>query len=137
MHAWIEKMNWKLQCWMQGRYGLDSLSQTLSWAACFLILLSIFIPYRWMSTLAWVLLIFSMYRMCSKKILKRQKELAAYERLIKRPKAFFTLQKRRFTDRKTFRYFKCSCGKVLRVPRGKGKIDIACPACHEHMVRKS
>lgn len=137
MRSWLEKMNWQMQCWMQGRYGQDSLSLFMDRTALVLIVLTFFIRIRFLSSLAFVLLLLSLYRMCSKNTAKRERELAVYEKITARPRAFFSLQRRRFTDRKTHRYFKCSCGKTLRVPKGHGKIEITCPNCHETQIRKS
>jgi predicted phosphohydrolase len=36
------------------------------------------------------------------------------------------------------RYFDCPrCRQRVRVPRGKGKISISCPKCHEKFVKKT
>lgn len=137
MRAWLEKMNWRMQCWMHGRYGMDALSLFMERTAFVLIVLTLFIRIRFISSLGMVLLLLAVFRMCSKNFARRERELAAYERIIKRPRAFFNLQRRKFTDRKTYRYFKCSCGKTLRVPKGHGKVQITCPNCHEHLIRKS
>ena len=35
-------------------------------------------------------------------------------------------------------YFDCpKCRQTVRVPRGKGKISITCPRCHEKFVKKT
>jgi len=41
-------------------------------------------------------------------------------------------------QRKTHKFFKCpGCGNTLRVPRGKGKLQITCPKCGERFSRKT
>lgn len=53
-------------------------------------------------------------------------------------KNWFRLQKRKFSERKTHRFFKCAqCKAALRVPRGKGKIKVRCPKCGAEALRKT
>lgn len=41
-------------------------------------------------------------------------------------------------DRKHFRFFKCpACRQKIRVPRGKGRIEITCPRCGSKFIKKS
>ena len=120
-----------LRRFMAGRYGSDRLNQCLLGAAFVLILISAIGGRRvqWMSMLsllAYVPLIWSMFRMYSRNIEARRRENAAFQR-------FFT----RLRDRQN-RYFTCPrCRQVVRVPRGKGRINIRCPKCGEQFVRKT
>ena len=78
-----------------------------------------------LSLLAYVPLIWSMFRMYSRNIEARRRENAAFLR-------FFS----RLTD-KQYRYFRCpGCRQVVRVPRGKGKINIRCPKCSRQFIKK-
>ena len=44
---------------------------------------------------------------------------------------------RLLTD-KQYRYFRCpGCRQVVRVPRGKGKINIRCPKCSRQFIKKT
>ena len=83
----------------------------------------------WMAafgTLAYVPLIWSMFRIYSRNIEARRRENAAFQR-------FFT----RLRDRQN-RYFTCPrCRQVVRVPRGKGRINIRCPKCGEQFIKKT
>ena len=116
---------------MAGRYGSDRLNQCLLGAAFVLLLISAIggRQVQWMSMLsllAYVPLIWSMFRMYSRNIEARRRENAAFLR-------FFS----RLTD-KQYRYFRCpQCGQQLRVPRGRGKISITCPKCHNQFIKKS
>lgn len=39
---------------------------------------------------------------------------------------------------KDYRFFKCpTCQQKVRVPKGKGKIKIHCPRCHNDFIKKS
>ena len=44
----------------------------------------------------------------------------------------------RWSQRKDYRFFKCrSCRTRLRVPRGKGKLNIVCRKCGTSFQRKT
>lgn len=137
MKQWMERIKQGLRHWMAGRYGQDKLSVMLSRAGLVLILICIFIPHNILTALALVCCLLSLLRSFSKNKESREKELAAYQQLVDKAAGWFGLQKHRWEDRKTHRYYKCSCGKVLRVPKGKGKIEITCPQCHGHMIHKT
>jgi DNA-directed RNA polymerase subunit RPC12/RpoP len=52
--------------------------------------------------------------------------------------SFLKLWKLRYEYRKTARIFMCEkCGKFIRVPKGKGKIQLTCPRCGTRMIRRS
>ena len=84
---------------------------------------------QWMSVLsllAYIPLIWSIYRMYSRNIEARRRENTAFLR-------FFS----RLTD-KQYRYFRCpGCRQVVRVPRGKGKINIRCPKCSRQFIKRT
>ena len=123
-----------MQAWMYGRYGFDELSKFLSITAFVLVLLSAFVPI--LNPLALALLIWSMVRTYSRNTMKRQKERDSYLRFIGKIKQFFKLRKNMWRDRKTHRYYKCpGCKAYLRVPKGKGKIEISCPKCKNKITR--
>ena len=46
--------------------------------------------------------------------------------------------KKMWSERKTSRFLKCpTCGQILSVPKGKGRIRVTCPKCHTKMETKS
>ena len=128
----FQKLGDALRRFMYGRYGADSLNKWLLIFAVVLMLVgglgSRYLA-PWMAafgTLAYVPLIWSMFRMYSRNIEARRRENAAFLR-------FFS----RLTD-KQYRYFRCpGCRQVVRVPRGKGKINIRCPKCSRQFIKKT
>ena len=41
-------------------------------------------------------------------------------------------------DKKAFKFFKCpACRQKIRVPKGKGKIEITCPRCGDRFIKKT
>lgn len=122
---------------MVGRYGYDRLSRDVLFLGLGFWVLSLF-AFRYVFVALYdVCLLYSVWRALSRNIYKRQKELAAYLRLMEKPERFFRLQKQKHADRKTHKYFACACGKTLRVPRGKGKIKIRCAACGKEMIKRT
>ncbi len=137
MRSFLDRLLWKFRNFMIGRYGYDDFNKFLLWAGILFWFLSIFINLRILLYLYYFCIIWALYRTFSKKIYQRQKELWTFQRLIKKPKQYINVQKRKWHDRKTHKYFKCSCGAYLRVPKGKGKINITCNACGKVLIRKS
>ena len=127
----FRKIGDALRRFMAGRYGMDKLNNWLLIAAVALILLGWiggrFVP--WMSVLnllAYIPLVWSIIRTYSRNIEARRKENAAFLRRLSQLK-----------DRNN-RYFKCPrCRQTVRVPRGKGKINIRCPKCGEQFIKKT
>ncbi len=128
-------MKEKIRNFFIGRNGMDSLSVTLSWTAIILMIVSWVIPVDWLQTLIYYLalfcLIYAYFRVFSKDIGRRQSENAAF--LTKKNQL-----KQRWTQRKTHKFFRCPrCKTVLRVPRGKGKVNITCRSCGEKFIRNT
>ncbi len=111
---------------MYGRYGSDQLTIFLLIAGVVLALLGSFSKLTWLGFLAYVPLIYSIFRMYSRNIYKRRAENAKFLSLFNRLK-----------DRRN-RYFSCPrCRQKIRVPRGKGRIRITCPSCGERFEKKT
>ncbi len=138
MRGWFARMGQKMAVWMYGRYGNDDLNRFLTVLSLILLVIS-FIPVLWfLWGAALVLLIWSYVRMFSRKLDKRRRENERYLKMAKPFRDFFKLQKNKFRDRKTHVYCRCKrCRAVLRVPRGRGKIDITCPKCKSITVKKT
>lgn len=133
----IEKLKWKLIGFMQGRYGQDKLGKHIYILAIVFLVLSLATRALVFTLLCWALLLASTIRMMSKNTQKRYQELLAYERLLERPRLWWKLQCSRWRDRKTHKYFRCSCGTTLRVPKGKGRISVRCPNCQSQQIHKT
>lgn len=136
MKRWLQRLRGKMQAWMYGRYGIDELSNFLSIAVLVCVFISLFIPLLY--PIALIMLIWSMFRSFSRNLEKRQKERETYLKYTGKVKQSFKRRKNMWRDRKTHRYYKCpSCKNWLRVPKGKGHIEITCPVCKGKMIRKT
>ena len=86
---------------------------------------------------AFVVLGYALFRFFSPNQLKRQVENARLIGLLQSAVRWFRFQKNIRGD-KYHRYFKCpNCHQPLRVPRGKGKIQITCRTCGAQFEAKS
>lgn len=128
----FRKIGDALRRFMAGRYGTDRLNQWMLGLAIVLIVVGL-IGSRMgsavlaaLSWLAYVPLIWSIVRMYSRNIEARRRENAAFQRVLTQIK-----------DRE-HRYYRCpKCRQTVRVPRGRGRINIRCPKCGEQFVKKS
>lgn len=122
---------------MIGRYGNDALNQFLM-----VVSLVAFVPYwftRWavFSFIILALLVIVYFRMFSRNLYKRAAE---NQRFL----AWFTPLRQKMAGRrmqmqdKEHRYYKCpNCTRTLRVPRGRGRIEITCPHCKHSFIRRT
>lgn len=125
----MEQIKNKMNNWFNGRYGMDDFGKVIIWASVILYILgSIF-----KNTFFWVLSLFGVvvffYRFFSKETYARSEENCKFMRYIK-------LWKLKYEYRKTARIYMCpNCGKMIRVPKGKGKIQVTCPNCSHTIIR--
>ena len=127
-----------LRRFMAGRYGSDQLNNALLLLGLVLIVVEWISRWRWVSIFVLALLILCYFRMFSRNIQARYAENQWFLRRWGPVSNRLRNMLARFRDRKTHRYFKCpQCKHRLRVPRGRGKINITCPHCHHQFIRKS
>ena len=115
---------------MQGRYGTDKLNMVILGAGLVISLVNMFLPFRSVSLIltliSYVFLGIAMFRCLSRNTYKRYRENRRY-----------LLWLQRFKD-KEHRYFDCPrCRQQVRVPKGKGKINISCPKCGNKFMKKT
>lgn len=149
----------KISAWlyrfMQGRYGFDQLGQALgvvvavAWIFSVIagVLANMFrlIWVAWLSTiLNWagvIALLLMVFRIMSRNHAKRRSENEAFLR--RRQGRARTSSKDMSTNagdsaQQGYKYLSCSfCGQQMRVPSGKGKIAVKCPACGEKTIVQS
>ncbi len=127
MGNFLQRLAYKMQQFMYGRYGMDELGRFLNIAAIVVLVISLLPGLRFLYYPALILMVFTLYRCYSKDIAKRAKERQKFLQI-----------KNMWDTRKTHRYFKCkSCKAVLKVPKNKGKIEITCPKCKKKIIKKT
>lgn len=134
-------MKERFRRFMQGRYGADELSKALAVVVLIAFGLSLFTD-RPFSTIyngiGWVAIVFAYWRMFSKNHrvcwAQNQKYLSMRNQVVR----FLNKQKSLASQRKTHHIYTCpNCGQKIRIPRGKGKIEIRCPKCRRTFIKKS
>ncbi len=115
---------------MVGRYGIDKLNMAILIAGFILSIVNIFMPFATvrlvLTLLSYVLMGLAIFRCFSRNIYKRYRENRRY-----------LLWLQRYKD-KQHRYFDCPhCRQQVRVPKGKGKINITCPKCGTKFLKKT
>ena len=134
MRETLARVRAKFLQYMTGRYGNDQLNKFLSIAGLVCAFLAVIFGRTKLATLIWLLavvLIAIVYaRMFSRNIYKRSDENTKYLRKKDSLIRTFNLRKERWKQRKSYKFFTCpACNTTLRVPRGKGKINIVCRKC--------
>ena len=131
-------MREKLRRFMIGRYGTDGLNQFLSIASLVLLLIAIVSRISLFTWLGVVLLGFCYSRTFSRNISKRTEENYKFYTLKDRVDNKFRGLKEQWANRKVYHYYRCpQCRQKLRVPRGRGRIQISCPRCGTQFIKKS
>lgn len=134
----LQRFAVKMQQFMVGRYGNDEFTLFLIIASLVFTFLGNFRPIRFLYFIGVAILCYGLCRTVSKNYEARRKELNWYLRWSEKPKAELKLLGNKFRDRNTHKYFKCNqCKTVLRVPKGRGKIEITCPKCRAKVIKKT
>ncbi len=131
-------MREKIRRFMAGRYGNDALNQFLSVGsiACFFIaLLSRLGLFYWLGL---GILIYMYFRMLSRNIPARTAENYKFYTMKGNVVSWWHGKRAQWASRKVYRYFTCpKCHQKMRVPRGRGRIQISCPRCGTQFIKKT
>ena len=121
----------KLANFMIGRNGSDELSQAVVVEGIVFYFIYIFTRAGVFNVISTAALVYALFRVFSKNVSARAQENREFQKYIQFAKMKWEL-------RKTHKVFLCkNCGKIVRVPKGKGKIEVTCPACRTTRIIKS
>lgn len=149
----------RFQDFMSDRYGNDQLNQFLSTVTLVLIIVNLFVKNQILWYIAIVLLVWTYFRMLSRNVGKRSAENDRFLDITSRfrrnggsgggygrqsrQRSYSsrpTAEERRARreQQKYYRFFSCPhCSQKVRVPKGKGRIEITCPKCRTTFIKKT
>ena len=128
------KLKYNLSSFMHrlltGRYGIDHFYRFLTTVVYILLIIQIFLKPKFLYLLTTILLFYNMYRVFSKNHQVRHKENQLYLKYQRKFLSWFNLQKRKFNERKEYRFKVCpNCKQNLRLKNVKGSHTVSCPKC--------
>ena len=89
-------------------------------------------------TLGLAAIIYTYFRIFSRNIQQRYAENQKFLQMTSKFRFRFNKEKDLMKQRKTHHIYSCpGCGQKIRIPKGKGKIEIECPKCHTKFVKRS
>lgn len=129
-----DSMNWlreKLETFMIGRNGADPMSHAFVAAGLLLYVIYLFTGKAAVNWCSSAFLLYALFRMFSQNTEARTRKNAVFLRYIQYGKT-------KWQCRKTHKVFLCKkCGRIIRVPKGKGRIEVTCPVCRTTVVIRS
>ena len=131
MKEFLYRLRWKIQKFMQGRNGVDELNRILLYAVLVLYVLSIILQSLVLDYLAFSGVLYLLYRTLSRNLYVRREEN-------RKVVTWLETTRIKMEQRKDYKIFKCKgCGRNIRVPRGKGKIEVTCPLCGKKTIHRT
>ena len=127
---------------MQGRNGPDALSKFTMGVSVALVILA-FLAGRTrfgslLDTLGVAGLIYTYFRIFSRNLPKRYQENVKFLQKTEKLRFRWNKEKYLMNERKTNHIYTCpECHQKVRVPKGKGRIEISCPKCQHKFVKRS
>lgn len=119
----LDRFRWKMQNFMMGRNGFDTLNRCLFVIALILDIVGLFAKNNWIDSLALAFIVWLLFRFFSRDISRRQYENSRFV-------GFFQLIKTKFLLRREYKVFQCKkCHRTIRVPKHHGRVEVTCPLC--------
>ena len=125
-----------------GRNGIDQLNTAVLWAGIACWVLHLILPGRGLGTLLYYAFVLAVgvyiFRALSRNLLKRGEENRRFLEKTAGLRKKHDSWQGKAEQRKQYKIFKCpSCSQKLRVPRGKGTVQITCRQCGAIFEKKT
>lgn len=127
----MKKIQEFIQNFTKDRYGTDELGKVTVSVSCILYFSYALTKWLVLYYLGSIGMFYALFRCFSKKISTRYMENQKFLKSL-------NLNKMKFDQRKMYKIFRCkSCGRNIRVPRKKGKIEVTCPVCGNKTIHRT
>ena len=131
-------MRYRLQQFLDKCYGFDLLGYLLLAACVLLTMLSRLFDVVLPGLFACIALVWAVSRAFSHNIQKRWSENQRLLKLLPELRRALADGRIRHKQRRDYKFFRCpGCKNRLRLPRGKGRIQITCPRCGQRFGGKT
>lgn len=131
----------RLKDFFNGIYGFDGLSCGLLFLSIIINLITAMIPSdtaKHLNIISYIPIIICLFRVFSHNHYKRRAENQKFMKLLQPVFEYFENHSEKKEQAKLFKFFKCPvCTQKIRVPKGKGKIEITCPKCGNKFIKKT
>lgn len=126
----------KINDFFRERYGYDELSKFMLVLYIILIILYLLTGFYWLNIVAFIDAIILLFRILSKNIEKRRAENRKFMDITAPIRTWF--ENIRNSSKSSSKVFICpNCHQKVRVPKGRGKIEITCPKCNHKFIKRS
>jgi DNA-directed RNA polymerase subunit RPC12/RpoP len=131
-------MKERLRRLMQGRYGVDELSKMMVYASFVVMIVGSFAKNPYINLAGFMIIIYSYSRIFSKNQRLRSAQNLKYMQLRDSFLRKISNQIQIMKLSKTYRVYSCpGCKQLVRVPKGKGLIEVKCPKCGTRFSKNS
>lgn len=129
---------------MKRRCGLDELNNFIMLIGFIYVVAALFTNNKWFILIGAVFIVLCYIRVFSKNLEKRKKENDVYMRymgsnveFVKFVKLSVKMKIKTMKDSEYY-YFVCSsCSQIIRLPKGKNKINVRCPKCSKTFIKRT
>ncbi len=131
-------MRSRLKNFMTGRLGVDALNGALFAAVAALTLFAALSDRQFPYLLACIALVWALRRALSRDLARRETENRRFLAPARGARSRLASRRARRAAERGYKFFNCpGCGNRLRVPRGKGRLQITCPRCGQRFEGKT
>lgn len=143
----LNRLRASLYRFMAGRYGYDQLNFTLIILAFVISVFAEMFPVEVVNVVRifmYMLMFTAAFRFFSRKIRQRQSENRKFMDLTRPIRSAWKIARRGFkvfrlnmSDKSSNHYLCPNCSQIVRVPKGRGLIEISCPHCRTQFTKRT